>query len=148
MKNLTKKDLELNPNVVTGLTGSGEQIKAETTDPCQGTDTCGVSVAEACSVGQNQCEHTKVLASCVDNCATENCTLDGCQTQTCVQCGTVVCGTSMSQDIQCCDTVQAFNCNIETQNLCPVSDGCESTTVVCVGSDDCPPVYPTETIGC
>lgn len=146
MKKLKEKDLELNPDVVTNLTGRGDQIKAETTDPCQGTDTCGVSVAVACSVSAEQCEYTKVLATCAENCATNNCTLDGCLTPTCYQCGTVVCGTSMSQDIQCCDTINA--CNLETQRICPVSDGCESTTVVCAYSDDCPPVFPSETNDC
>ena len=148
MKNLTKKDLELNPNVVTGLTGSGEQPKGNT-DACQGTATCNESVGQACSLGENNCEHTKLLASCNVACATDNCSENNCtETQTCFQCGTVVCGTSYTLDIQCCDTVQGDVCNNDTNFLCPATDGCESTTVVCDASDDCPPVVPAETIGC
>ena len=106
MKNLTKKDLELNPSVVTGLTGSGEQPKGNT----------DASENPVCTVSN--------------------------------ECGTMFCGTSFSKDVQCCDTIQADTCNIETNFVCPATDGCETNNDMCPESEGCPPIIPTETTLC
>ena len=140
MKNLTKKDLELNPNVVTGLSGSGNQPKGNTDaseDPvCTALNECGQSVDSClCATEYVECTGNQCLN-----------TMKACNES-------VVCQPTHSGGEQCCAVTVADTC-ADTDYVCPATDGCEtaygceSTTVVCDASDDCPPLVPTETTNC
>ena len=139
MKKLKEKDLELNPDVVTNLTGSGtpsEKMVTDSVNPvCTALNECGTGDDFSCA------------------CASENCT-DGCYEtlkQTCND--SKVCIQTNSNGIQCCDKTMGDTCTA-SNNICPATfacetvNGCESTTIACDISDGCTPVYPAETVGC
>lgn len=133
MKKLTEKDLELNLDVVTNLTGSGtpsEKMVTDSVNPvCTALNECGTGDDFSCA------------------CASENCT-DGCYEtlkQTCND--TKVCVHTESNAAVCC--VESVEDTCGTSNyMCPATDGCESTAVICVKSEDCPPLFPVETTEC
>ena len=130
--------MELNPNVVTNLTGSNGNGTREDSDECQ-SEELGCTVNPfVCNTGNMSCE---------GGCASKPCSGENCFytiQDTCTE--SEGCIHTESHAEKCCAITVDDTC-MTSNHACPATNTC-NTCVMCVESEDCPPVNPTETKLC